>query len=216
MSVKSCMKARHAVLMFALLTLATPVMAHDVFRTDKQVPASPAGVLPIGRICVFEMPSQPLLLQEAVDRALCHNPKTRQAWVRIRVDMAEVGFARTAYLPTLTATWQGLRSQSSTTVSQQPQLDSTLHAASQTQSLSLNWLLYDFGGRSAGLSAAKALLLAAQATHESALQASIFELMQAYYATQYAEGALAAAGKDRLPVDLAQWKDLRARLFSLG
>lgn len=193
MSVEGCMNARQALLMFALLTMVAPVRAHDVFRTDKQVPASPAGGLLIDRICPFEMPIQPLLLQEALDRALCHNPKTRQAWMRIRVDAANVGVARSAYLPTMTATWQGMRSQSSTTVSQQPQLDSKLHANSQTQSLSLNWLLYDFGGRSASLSAAKALFLASQANYESALQASIIELMQSYYATQYAEGALAIA-----------------------
>ncbi|MDR0457415.1 MAG: TolC family protein, partial [Burkholderiaceae bacterium] len=60
-------------------------------------------------------------------------------------------------------------------------------------SLSLNWLLFDFGGREATLRNAHALLVAAQATEDATLQAVFDTAAKDYYAAQAAIGALAAA-----------------------
>ena len=176
-----------------LLAVVVPASALDVFGVEAQVPETSAGGEAGEHICTFASLDQPLMLAEAVERALCNNPKSRQAWTRIRVEAAGVGVARAAYLPTLTASWQGLRRHSATTVEQQVQLDSDTRASAMSQSLSLNWLLYDFGARGAALDSAQALLMAARAGHEAALLSVFLELAQAYHAAQYAQGALLAA-----------------------
>lgn len=45
-------------------------------------------------------PARPLTLPQAVDQALCHNPRVESAWAAIKMQAAEVGEARAAYLPT--------------------------------------------------------------------------------------------------------------------
>ncbi len=45
----------------------------------------------------------PLSLRDVVDRALCNNPQTRSAWANAKASAAQVGAARSAYLPTLSA-----------------------------------------------------------------------------------------------------------------
>ncbi len=192
MSVKA--RAGHRFWLFLVLALSDmPALALDVFNTSKQVPASPAGALVVEKLCSFDALSQPLPLQEAVERALCNNAKTREAWIGIKVQAASVGMGQAAYLPTLTASWQAMHNKSSTRVAEHPQLDSSLRATSQTQTVSLSWVLYDFGDRGASLDNAKALLAAAQANHDAALQEVFSSQAQSYYAAQYAQGALEAA-----------------------
>jgi outer membrane protein len=43
-------------------------------------------------------------LSERIDLAEFHNPETRAAWERVRLRADELGFARSAYYPTLVAT----------------------------------------------------------------------------------------------------------------
>ena len=45
----------------------------------------------------------PLALPDAVEYALCKNPKTRQAWAQVKADAAAFGIGRAGYLPTLNA-----------------------------------------------------------------------------------------------------------------
>ncbi len=193
MSVKAGRCGVLARLLAGLLAVAAPASALDVFGVEAQVPETPAGGEVGEHICTFASLDQHLTLQDAAERALCNNPRSRQAWTRIRVEAAGVGVARAAYLPTLTASWQSLRKHSATTVEQQPQLASDTRVTAMSQSLSLNWLLYDFGARGAALGSAQALLMAARAGHEQALLIVFMELTQAYHEAQYAQGASLAA-----------------------
>ncbi|WP_322030078.1 TolC family protein, partial [Paraburkholderia sp. J76] len=59
--------------------------------------------------------------------------------------------------------------------------------------VSLNWMLYDFGGREAGLANANALLEAARATQDATLQDFFASAAKDYYAAQAALGELQAA-----------------------
>lgn len=183
--------------MIALATLlaASPyARAFDVLRTEGGISPTPAGAImadPIG--CQFGSPGEPLLLTEAVERALCSNPKTREAWADVKAQAAGVGVARAAYLPTLSGTGQVMRDDSVTDVTGHPTLSSATLATINSESVSLNWTLYDFGARAAAVRNASALLAAAQSTENATLQSLFVAVAKDYYAAQAAAGALAAA-----------------------
>jgi len=181
----------------ALLLVVPQAYALDVFRTDLAVPPVIAGNMLASEssqtICVFGAVGKPLNLTEAIERALCNNPKTREAWATIKIQTAGVGLAKAAYLPTLSGTLQDIRDSSRTTISNFPALSSQQSASVLSGSVTLSWVLYDFGGRSAALNNAAALLAAAQASHEAALQDTFMNAAKDFYAAQAAYGNLLAA-----------------------
>lgn len=196
-----CFKPRvvrvmHAALLAAgLLGAAAPSLAFDPLRTESMVPATPAGDL-LGEgaaVCSFGELPEPLRLQDAVERALCRHPKTREAWANVKIQAAAVGQGRAAYLPTLNGNWQGTHNVANNHVTGLPQFDSDYNSRIQNASVTLSWVLYDFGGRSAALRNATELLAAARANQQVALQTVFATVAKDYYAAQAAQGALAAA-----------------------
>jgi outer membrane protein len=184
-----------------LLTLAAPypVQAFDILRTEAAIPPTAAASLVTTGLdgslqpCQFGVPGVPLRLNEAVDRALCENPKTREAWANVKVQAANVGIARSAYLPSITANWQDVRDDSVTDITGHPALSSADRASIHTASISMNWVLYDFGGRKAALRNANELLAAARANQDATLRTAFSAVATDYYAAQAAAGKLAAA-----------------------
>lgn len=174
--------------------LARPAWGFDPLLAGRSVPpTASAGLIPGDAPCSFGPVSQPLLLAEAVERGVCHNPKTREAWADVKARAAAVGVARAAYLPTVSGSWQGVRDDSVTDVSGHPQLSSHSAATVRSESVTLNWVLFDFGGRSAALQNASSLLAAARATQDAALQDEFATVAKDWYAVQAAQGALDAA-----------------------
>jgi outer membrane protein len=125
-------------------------------------------------------------LVDALDRALCANPQTRQTWAAARAAAAEVGVARSAYLPNVTGTLGVQRSNARNTIA-----PGTRDQA--TGSLSFNFLLLDAGGRDAALDQARDALLAADWTHDATLQTVLQSTTDAYFGLYAAEEAVAAA-----------------------
>ena len=157
----------------------------DPFDTQSLTPPRPLLTLPADPAFVPCQPhptGSPYNVLDVVDEALCQNPKTREAWASARVQAAEVGVARSAYLPTLYG---------GTTVSHQRTdgSDTTTRGAS----LTLAWLLYDSGARDAGLEYARQLLSAAAATLDDTVQTIFLAALQSYYNAQAARAALSAA-----------------------
>jgi outer membrane protein len=180
------------VLLCALSCSAGAVQAEfDVFRTERTVPATASGaVLGQTGICQFGGIEQPLSLRETIERTLCNNPKTREAWANVKVQAANVGINKGAYLPTVQGTWQGVRDDSVTDVTGQPQLSSASRSFVRSESLSLNWVLYDFGARSAALENANELFAAARANQDATLQTAFAQAAKDYYAAEAALGAV--------------------------
>lgn len=179
-------------LLTCLLALSGSAHAFDVLRAEQDISATAAGSMVT--VCPFdEVPGRPLRLAEAVERTLCNNPKTRAAWAAVKAQAAGVGVARAAYLPTISANWQGVRESSVTDIENHPLLGSDMVSNVQSESASLSWTLYDFGGREAGLKNANALLDAARATQDATLQTVFASIAKDYYASQAASGALKAA-----------------------
>lgn len=170
-----------------------PGVGGDVFGVEDGVPKNPAAPLLDESLCAFGTPGRPLSLPEAVARALCANPKTRQSWAAIKTRAAAVGVAAGAFLPTLSSTWQDGRDRTSTMLNDHPEYDSDTMATPYSGSVSLSWVLYDFGGRQAAHENAADLLAAAQATHQATLQTVFDTVAKDYYAAQAARGAWVAA-----------------------
>ncbi len=138
-------------------------------------------------------------LVDIIDQALCRNPQTRQAWANARFQAGQLGIAQAAYLPTLTLNTSVSRSMNSASSSLQvTSISSGLGGSSQplnrfTPVISLNYLLYNFGGREAQLESAEKTLAASNWTHDATLQTVMFTAIQAYYQVFAAEAAAEAA-----------------------
>lgn len=131
---------------------------------------------------VFPPAGAPLELTQIIDLALSNNPLTRATWLRARISEANLGSVRAAYLPTV-------------------DLDASLtHASTATGTattlnglaLSLDYLLFDFGGRNAATEAARQTLIAADYSHNQAIQDVILDVENAYYDYLAAKALLTA------------------------
>lgn len=169
-----------------LLLAAPPVLALDPFDSDALVPPRPqlAGFAAAGRAPCPEMPAAPLSLVDVVEQALCRNPQTREVWASARAQAALVGNAQAAYLPGVSLSGSQSRNRND---SRQPE-----RYTQKSASLTLSYLLFDFGARAATLENARQLLQAAAATQDSTVQAVFLAALQAYYQVQAGEAALTA------------------------
>ncbi|MFQ6404820.1 TolC family protein [Methylophilus sp. 'Pure River'] len=131
---------------------------------------------------------QALTLAEVAEISLCHNPQTSEMWASARVQAAQLGVAKSAYLPSVTDTVSSnmgvLNPESATRGNPNLNLSNSLVAS---------YLLYDFGNRKANVESARQLLLAAGATQSSTVQAVLLNTIIAYYQVQANMAALTAA-----------------------
>lgn len=121
--------------------------------------------------------NQPLSLPELTEFALRNNPRTRQSWLAARAAAAGVGIEQADRLPQVSTAF--------TTTRVRP-ISTTTGAASPWQtrygpSISLSYVLYDFGVRESQIESAEYRLLAANLTHNRVLQDVVSQLEQAYY-----------------------------------
>jgi outer membrane protein TolC len=121
---------------------------------------------------------RPLGLPDLVDLALCRSPDTRAAWASVRSAAARQGQARAAYGPRVDASLGPSVDISRVSGGGFPARTDT--SASAAASLSLNWLLFDFGGREARFAAADAGRAAALASFADQAQAVVLETGLAY------------------------------------
>jgi outer membrane protein len=124
----------------------------------------------------------PLTLSAAVDLALCNNWQAKVAWANIKAQTALVGEARAAYLPTVNL---GISQLSDKTSYPDPNNDTS--RKSDSRFATLTWRLVDFGGRSANLRSANALLDAALASHDAVIQKTMQNVVAAYFDLQTAQ-----------------------------
>jgi outer membrane protein len=124
----------------------------------------------------LEQRIQALTLTDVVDLALRNNPATRASWAQARAAADLLGSARGQYYPTIdgAATLSRTKSSASNGVS----------AGERTQygpSVSLNYLLLDFGGRSGSVETARQSLFAASLSHNATLQNTVLQAESAYF-----------------------------------
>lgn len=190
----NCIAYLHPLGLALLIAISWPLnaIAIDPFSTEDLIEHGHLDQAKDNSPCAKEKILSPLSLSDVVDLALCNNPQTRSLWASARGQAAQVGVSTAAYLPTLSAS--GNVSNIQTQTGSQSQVNSL----SQTASLSINYLLYDFGGRSATLENAKQLLIAANATRDASLQSNFLAAVQAYYALLSARASLQSFQTDEL------------------
>lgn len=175
----------------ALVALAFPAFAakDDPFDTARLRPPEPhqAWEQPPGPPCPAPVVvPDPLTLLDAVELALCNNPRTRESWSAAKASAAQVGIARGAYLPNVTVTG-ALQSTDQRNTVQAGRRDQA------TGSIALNYLLFDFGGRDAALEQARQSLFAADWSHNFTLQTVLQDAASAYFQLFANEEAVVAA-----------------------
>jgi outer membrane protein len=172
-------------------------VAADVFNTRSQVTAGPATPLlnDAADPCRLKPLPSPLPLYDAIERALCESPATRSSWEQVKAAAAELGEGKSLYLPTLDATASYGVQHETDEVAADSALQSNFSKPTNMESLTLGWVLYDFGAREATLRNARQLLSAAQANQNLALQSALLNTATDYYSTQAAAAAVAAAAR---------------------
>jgi TolC family type I secretion outer membrane protein len=168
---------------FSLLIASGPAaQAYDPLKTEKEI--STTAPAPCSNNLAAE---KPLALSEAVNLALCNNPQTREAWANVLAGADALGSARAAYLPTVNGT-AGL---------QRSVLHGTVNDAATTASpaVSLDYLLFDFGARSAAEERTRQALISADYTRNSTLQNIIFAAVQSYYQLLSAQATTGASAE---------------------
>jgi outer membrane protein TolC len=111
-----------------------------------------------------------------VDLGLRNNSETRISWANARAAAAAYGSQRGAYFPTIDGDVTATRLK---TVASQGR--SAVTQSVLSPSLSLTYLLFDFGGRSGNVGAARDALVAANYTHNATLQGVVLQIQTAYF-----------------------------------
>ncbi len=143
-------------------------------------------------------------LPELIDLAQSANPTTRQAWNTARDAALAVGITRTAYLPHLSATVVGgythqRNNGANPSVSNAGEIGSLINNGinqadslgggvrnrnsghGEVQTLSMQWLLFDFGKREAVINAARQTQLATNILFTAVHQKVIYGVTLAFY-----------------------------------
>ncbi|WP_334175197.1 TolC family protein [Pseudoxanthobacter sp.] len=178
----------------ALMKAAAPDAAGtDAAARDFAVPRNAAAAaLPPAP---FVDPKQVYDLPELIDLAQRTNPTTRMAWEAARRAALAVGMAEATYLPLITANVIGGSQTVTTTLPTllggERYFNTTAEGVSPN--LALQWLVFDFGERSAVVDAARQNSLAANVLFNASHQKLIFDVTRSYYACGAAEARLRIA-----------------------
>lgn len=195
-----------SVLMLSLLILeALSVSALDLgyplqdpLRAGLTPPPAVSPTLMEGNslACSDWTPHPHLSLMDVVQQALCHNPQTRIAAMSVVSRAADVGAAKAAYLPTIAAVVQSADARQYDYYPKETAIDNSETSRYQDTSLTVSWLLYDFGARGADLDHARGLLLAAQADQNNAVLKVMQATVKDYYNALAGASAVNAAQED--------------------
>ncbi|HEV2272946.1 MAG TPA: TolC family protein [Acidobacteriaceae bacterium] len=150
---------------------------------DRQLAARPEARYAID-------PQKHYTLAELIDLAQQHNPETRVAWEEAKAKAASLGIARGALFPTIAAVALA------DTIRQATLLGEFFHRQTLgifEPTLHVEYLVFDFGGRSGAIDLAKANLLVSNLAFNDTHRKIIFQVASAYYRLLNAQGQREAA-----------------------
>lgn len=182
-------------LAMGLAVASSPAMAYqaDIFGTNDKVVHGLGHTLDVA--CVLSPIGSGLKLETAIEYALCNDPQIRLAWANAKDQAAQTGIARSAWLPKLDGSLKSSQGNQEFEYKNLHQFSDSGQHRSNSQGLSLSWVLYDFGLRSATLSKTQQLLTAANASQDASLQNALVIASQAYYSALAAQLTLTASRK---------------------
>jgi outer membrane protein len=166
---------------------STPPVREEPWRVPAGVvPAEPIPDPTMVAVADTIRAAGPLVLPQVVDLALRSNPLTQLTWAQARAGAAQYGAAHAALIPTVDGTANIVNTQ--TTSQTGTSLRSTI-----TPTASLSYLLFDFGGRSGNIAAARAAAIALDLTHNATLQDVALQAEASYFNYQATRSLLDAA-----------------------
>jgi outer membrane protein TolC len=116
-------------------------------------------------------------LPALIDLAERSHPQTRAAWERARQAAEAVGLSESAYYPILAASASaGFQHELATLRTVFP-----ANGIEENATLDIKWLLFDFGGRRAGVAAAREQLMFANVSFNAAHQRIVFAVTKSFY-----------------------------------
>jgi outer membrane protein len=136
------------------------------------------------------VPDKTYTLPELIDLAQQHNPETRVAWQQAKSKAATLGIARSALYPTMSAVALAVTLRDAALVGEffHRQTEGVFEPV-----LHVEYLVFDFGGRTGEIDAAKANLLASDLAFNDTHRRVIYQAASAYYRLLNAEGQRQAA-----------------------
>jgi outer membrane protein len=135
-------------------------------------------------------PDKTYTLPELIDLAQQHNPETRGAWQEAKSKAAALGIARSTLYPTMSAVALAVTLRDAALVGEffHRQTEGVFEPV-----LHVDYLVFDVGGRSGEIDAAKANLLASDLAFNDTHRRVIYQVASAYYRLLNAEGQRQAA-----------------------
>ncbi len=136
------------------------------------------------------VPDKAYTLAELIDLAQQHNPETRVAWQEAKSKAAALGIARSTLYPTMSALALAVTLRNAALVGEffHRQTEAVFEPV-----LHVEYLVFDVGGRSGEIDAAKANLLASDLAFNNTHRQVIYQVASAYYRLLNAEGQRQAA-----------------------
>ncbi|MFM0101576.1 TolC family protein [Paraburkholderia nemoris] len=168
----------------------------DPLRTQREIIApvtarvpEAVGVAP----CEFDLPGSALRLDDVATRALCRNPLTRRAWASAQVQAARLGEAKAAQWPTLSGVVSGSLNRGSTASASAWASQETYNGPTRAAELALEWVVFDFGARSAEVRKARELMIAANQSFNAVVLDVLYTSARDYFAAVTARAQAEAA-----------------------
>ncbi len=115
-------------------------------------------------------------LADIIDVALRNSPDTKATWYAARSAAADMMIAEGGRYPEINAAIGASRLDNITSERRMSPSNSGL-----SSSLGLTWLLFDFGGREASIEEKRRTLIAADFSHNAAIQDQVFNVIEAYF-----------------------------------
>src|SRR6266567_5817086 len=184
------------------IAMLASAVAHARLAAQGAPPASgavwqPKGVQTLEHelgVCPHEavdlVPDKIYTLAELIDLAQQHNPDTRVAWQEAKSKAAALGIARSTLYPTMSAVALAVTLRNAALVGEffHRQTEGAFEPVLQVE-----YLVFDVGGRSGEIDAAKANLLASDLAFNDTHRRVIYQVASAYYRLLNAEGQRQAA-----------------------
>ena len=194
------MKQFSAILLLALAGCASVRNLDDALHPAERVgpgtaaapntvwtPPADATPPPLPKATPVVPASTTLTLDQAIDTALTNNPDTRAAWFQARAAEAALGSTRSSYYPEIDLNASLTHNRNATQGG-----GSVTTSTAFGPSLTLNYLLFDFGGRAAQVEEARQTLIATNLAQNQVIQDVVLRVEQSYYGYLGAKSLLAS------------------------
>lgn len=125
--------------------------------------------------------NEQLSLIHAVERSVCRFPETKAAWVKTKIQAAQLRITQSSYYPQVSASLNYDWGRDDYQVDGRPDMSYDTDTRRYGLAVQANWLIYDFGARHYQVEEAQTLLAMSLAQQDVVLQNVMIKTISAYY-----------------------------------